>query len=69
MRRAGLRRLIRRPVDLAQGLPTLCSSSEDGQGLAEYALILTFVAAVCVGALTALGGALPPFFGQVTGAL
>jgi Flp pilus assembly pilin Flp len=31
---------------------------EDGQGLAEYALILAFIAAVCVGALGALGGAI-----------
>jgi Flp pilus assembly pilin Flp len=30
-------------------------SSEDGQALAEYALLLTFIAAVCVLALTALG--------------
>ena len=28
---------------------------EPGQGLAEYALILTFVALVCITALTALG--------------
>jgi pilus assembly protein Flp/PilA len=28
---------------------------ESGQGLAEYALILAFVAAVCIGALGALG--------------
>ena len=31
---------------------------ESGQGLAEYALILGLVAAVCVGALSGLGGAL-----------
>lgn len=31
---------------------------EAGQGLAEYALILAFVALVCVGALTAFGGAI-----------
>lgn len=30
-------------------------SDEAGQGLAEYALILALVAAVCVGALSALG--------------
>ncbi|MCA9824286.1 MAG: hypothetical protein KC482_12245 [Dehalococcoidia bacterium] len=28
---------------------------ESGQGLAEYALILGFVAAICVGSLTAFG--------------
>jgi Flp pilus assembly pilin Flp len=31
------------------------SRSEDGQALAEYALILAFVTIVCVAALTALG--------------
>jgi Flp pilus assembly pilin Flp len=31
---------------------------EDGQGLAEYALILAFIAAVCVAALGALGQAI-----------
>ncbi len=33
------------------------SSDEPGQGLAEYALILAFIALVCVGALGALGNA------------
>ena len=31
---------------------------ESGQGLAEYALILTLVAVVCIGALGGLGGAI-----------
>lgn len=31
---------------------------ESGQGLAEYALILTFIALVCVAALGALGQAI-----------
>lgn len=31
---------------------------ESGQGLAEYALILAFVAFVCIGALGALGNAI-----------
>ena len=30
-------------------------ADEAGQGLAEYALILALVAAVCIGALSALG--------------
>ncbi len=30
-------------------------SAEAGQGLAEYALILAFIAIVCIGALSALG--------------
>jgi Flp pilus assembly pilin Flp len=29
---------------------------EDGQGLVEYALIIAFIAVVCVGGLTILGG-------------
>ncbi|MGD9934551.1 MAG: Flp family type IVb pilin [Dehalococcoidia bacterium] len=33
-------------------------TQESGQGLAEYALILGLVAAVCVGALSGLGGAI-----------
>lgn len=39
---------------------------ESGQGLAEYALILAFVAAVCIAALSALGGAIAgsPGFGM-----
>lgn len=31
-------------------------ADERGQGLAEYGLILALVAAVCVGAVTTLGG-------------
>ena len=31
---------------------------ESGQGLAEYALILALVAAVCIGAVGALGGSI-----------
>lgn len=34
--------------------------SERGQALAEYALILAFVAIVCVAALAAIGSALIP---------
>ena len=38
---------------LIRGESELCG--ESGQGLAEYALILGLIAAVCVGALGALG--------------
>ena len=34
------------------------ATGESGQGLAEYALILAFVALVCVGALGTLGSAI-----------
>lgn len=40
---------------------------EDGQALAEYGLILAFIAIVCVLALTALGVAISGVFGGVTG--
>jgi pilus assembly protein Flp/PilA len=42
---------------------------EDGQALAEYGLILAFIAIVCVLALTALGVAVSGLLGSVTGAL
>ena len=64
MRRAGICRLLKRPVDRM-----LYLRDERGQGLAEYALILTFVAAVCVAALTALGLAIPISYNDVTGQL
>jgi len=43
-------------------------SREDGQALAEYALILTFIMAVCVIAVTALGLAIAGGVGGITGA-
>ena len=42
---------------------------EDGQALAEYGLILAFIAIVCVLALTALGVAVSGLLGSVSGAL
>lgn len=42
---------------------------EEGQGLAEYGLILALVAIACIFALTALGGALSGILNQVVGAL
>ena len=42
---------------------------EDGQALAEYGLILAFIAIVCVIALTALGVAGSGLLGSVSGAL
>jgi Flp pilus assembly pilin Flp len=43
------------------------AEDESGQGLAEYALILTLVAAVCVGALQAFGGAISGQIASVAG--
>ncbi len=42
---------------------------EEGQGLAEYGLILALVAVVCIGALTALAGGINGTLGAVTGSL
>jgi pilus assembly protein Flp/PilA len=42
---------------------------EEGQGLAEYGLILALVAVVCIGALTGLAGGINGTLGSVTGSL
>jgi pilus assembly protein Flp/PilA len=42
---------------------------EDGQGLAEYGLILALIAVVCIAALTALGLAVAGTLGSITGSL
>ncbi|MHB8574956.1 MAG: Flp family type IVb pilin [Dehalococcoidia bacterium] len=44
-------------------------SSERGQGMAEYGLILALVAVVVIGALTALGGGISNKVNAVTAAL
>ncbi|MCC6381995.1 MAG: Flp family type IVb pilin [Dehalococcoidia bacterium] len=44
-------------------------SKEEGQGLAEYGLILALVAVVAIGALTALGGGISGTLGTITGSL
>jgi len=45
------------------------ADSEEGQGLAEYGLILALVAVVAIVALTGLGTAIASALGQVTGSL
>ena len=42
---------------------------QEGQTLAEYALLIALIALVCVAAVTALGLVLPPFFTSVAGSL
>ena len=42
---------------------------EEGQGLAEYGLILALVAVVCIGALSGLAGGINGTLGSVTGKL
>ena len=41
------------------------AASEEGQALAEFALIVAFIAAVCVLAATALGLAISGGFGSI----
>ena len=43
--------------------------SEEGQGLAEYGLILALIAVVCVGALTVLGGKVSDVLNNVAGSI
>jgi Flp pilus assembly pilin Flp len=50
-------------VDLKTFLTRLCDQT--GQGLAEYALILAFIAVVAVVALTFLGGDISSLLNQV----
>ena len=42
------------------------SKREEGQGLAEYALILVLIAIVVIGALTALGGQIDTVLQSIT---
>lgn len=42
---------------------------EEGQALVEYALILSLIAVVCIGALTLLGGNVNNILNQIAGAL
>jgi pilus assembly protein Flp/PilA len=42
---------------------------EDGQGLAEYGLILALIAVVAIVALTGLGSAIASTLSNITGAL
>ncbi len=42
---------------------------EEGQGLAEYALILVLIAIVVIAALTTLGTQLDSVFGDITAGL
>lgn len=38
---------------------------EEGQGLAEYGLILALIAVVCIGALTLMGTTINDYLGQI----
>ncbi len=45
------------------------SRDEEGQGLAEYGLILALIAVVCIAALTTMGGAISTKLGAINTAL
>ena len=45
------------------------NTNEEGQGLAEYGLILALIAVVCIFALTTLGTAIQGKLGEVTAGL
>ena len=45
------------------------SNSEEGQGLAEYGLILALIAVVAIVALTGLGSAIAATLTNITGSL
>jgi pilus assembly protein Flp/PilA len=47
----------------------VAAREEDGQGLAEYALILFFIAVVAIAALTFLGSDISSLFSQVATSL
>ena len=46
----------------AGGIPPNRADEEDGQALAEYAMILLFVAVACVAAVTLLGVPIRGFY-------
>ena len=45
------------------------ANNEEGQDLAEYALVLVFVAIVAVAGVTALGGSISDVFDTITAGL
>ena len=61
-------KIIAMYVSLMEGFHRM-KSSERGQTLVEYALILVLVAIVAIAAMTALGGKSGSKFSQVTSAL
>jgi len=47
---------------MASGIRPMIPGEEDGQALAEYAMILLFVAVACVAAVTLLGVPIRGFY-------
>ena len=54
---------------MLQALISLIRRDEDGQGLAEYALILALIAVVVIGAVTVLGGQIDTNMRNVAGSI
>jgi pilus assembly protein Flp/PilA len=50
-------------------LMTYLPQDEEGQGMAEYGLILALIAVVVIGALTLMGGNLETLFNDLAGDL
>ncbi len=51
----------------AGGIPPGITDEENGQALAEYAMILLFIAVACVAALTLLGVPVRGFYTEFNG--
>ena len=60
--------MLTQMIAMVNGL-VASSKNEEGQGLAEYALILVLIAIVVIGALTALGGQVDTVIQQITSGL
>ena len=56
-------------MNLAQATIPAVMKSEEGQDLAEYALVLVFIAVIAVAGITALGGTISGIFDTITGEL
>jgi pilus assembly protein Flp/PilA len=61
---------MKRMQDLMlRGYVALKSREEEGQGLAEYGLILALIAVVCITALTTMGTSINTKLGAINAAL
>ena len=52
---------------MANGIPPKITGEEEGQTLAEYAMILLFVAVACVAVVTLLGTPIVGFYNGFNG--
>jgi pilus assembly protein Flp/PilA len=57
--------MLKVALDLRSGM-LRAFREEQGQGLAEYALILAFIAVVCIAALTLLGVSITSILNSIT---